>query len=203
MKQKVTRIKDLGMALGDLEPWVKDPQSLYSGKKPSRLALLPREILANWLLCAVGNSEYPTKSFTFSDDPFGGGDGIIMDKISGEQMVTEHVFVSQFQKQTNQSPEDVIIDAIKKKQNKGGKAYAQGKHLIVFCEGIGKWTPNVVGRQIHGTHDFSSIWALGLGRAENDNSYFYWVACFDGTHSPIREVSIDFKQKNWSVTPLQ
>ena len=147
VKQKVTIVRDLQIVLGDMEPWVKNPNVLYSGRA-GNMKLLPREIIANWLLCAVGNSAGDTDSLTFCNDPFGGGDGIIIDRDSGEQMVTEHIFVPKHQNNGNKSAEDLIVEAVEKKQNKGGKSYSEGKHLIIFCDGIGILFPNKVGNRI-------------------------------------------------------
>ncbi len=202
VKQKVTIVKDLEVVLGDMEPWVKNPNFLYSGRS-GNIKLLPREILANWLLCAVGNSNANNDPFTFCNDPFGGGDGIVINRDSGEQMVTEHIFVPKHQKKDKKNAEELIVEAVQKKQNKGGKAYAEGKHLIIFCDGIGNWFPNKVGRKIQKIHNFSSVWAIGLERVENENDYFYWVTLFNENHSPASQVKIDFQQKKWSVKKVQ
>lgn len=202
VKQKVTIVRDLHIVLGDMEPWVKNPKVLYSGRA-GNIKLLPREILANWLLCAVGNSAGDTDSLTFCNDPFGGGDGIIIDRDSGEQMVTEHIFVPKHQNNGDKSTEDLIVEAVEKKQNKGGKSYSEGKHLIIFCDGIGNWFPNKVGKRIQGIHDFFSVWAIGLEKIENENDYFYWIACFNETHTHVSQVRIDFQEKKWSVKKIQ
>ena len=202
VKQKVTIVKDLEAVLSDMEPWIKNPKILYSGRA-GNIKLLPREILANWLLCALGNSNVSNDPFTFCNDPFGGGDGIIINRDSGEQMVTEHIFVPKHQKKDKKSAEDLIVEAVQKKQSKGRKAYAEGKHLIIFCDGIGNWFPNKVGRKIQKTHNFSSVWAIGLERVQNENYYYYWVALFNTNHSPISQIKIDFQKKKWSVKIVQ
>ena len=105
-------MKDLAAVLKDMEPWVKNPETLYSGDKPGNFALLPREILGNWLMCAVGNA-------------------------------------------------------------------------------------------LDGTHNFASVWAVGLDRAENDNTYYYWVVQFENGHCPVVEVKIDFAKVAWLVSGIQ
>jgi len=198
VNQKVTAVKNLKSALGDIEPWVKNPKLLHSGRA-GNFKLLQREIWANWLLCAVGNSAGDTDSWTFSNDPFGGGDGIIIDKDSDYQMVTEHIFVSIHQNKGDKSIEDLIVEAVEKKQNKGGKSYSEGKHLIIFCDRIRNWPPNKVGKRIQGIHDFITVWAIWLEKVENENDYFYLIACFNETHTPVSQVRIDFKEKKWLV----
>ena len=202
MKQNVTVVKDLAAVLKDMEPWVKNPKTLYSGNKPKNFSLLPREILGNWLMCTVGNALDDKAAWTFCTDP-SGGDGILIDRNTDSQMVTEHVFVPQKYLKDSHGPEDVIKNAVAKKQAKGGKAYAEGKHLIVFCEGIGKWYPNRVGKAIAGTHNFASVWAVGLDRAENADTYYYWIAQFENSHCPVVEIKIDFDKVVWLVSGIQ
>jgi hypothetical protein len=200
MKQKVTAVKDLHLIFADLEVWIKNPEILYSGRA-GNMQLLPREILANWLICILGSEIDPSKSLTFSNDPFGGGDGIIIDRNSEEQMVTEHVFVPKHKKTDESVAEELVIKAIQDKQAKG-KQYAEGKHLIVFCDGIGNWFPNKVGREIEGKHDFASVWAIGL-ETPNDNFYTYWIVELNKNHSPAFLIRVNFKEKNWCVSRIQ
>lgn len=201
MKQNVTIIKDLKIVLKDMEPWVKNALVLYGGKKPGNFGLLPREILGNWLMCAVGNALNSKAAWTFCDGP--DRDGILIDRNTDSQMATEHVFVPKFQKQSQKTAEDLIIDAITHKQAKG-KAYAEGMHLIVFCDGIGgPWHPNRVGKAIAGTHDFASVWAVGLDRTEGEDKFFYWVAKFENGHCPVAQVEINFKEVRWLVRKIQ
>lgn len=201
MKQKVTLVRDLGLVLRDMESWIRNPDILYSGRS-GNMKLLPREILGNWLLCAAGNATDPAQPFTFCNDPVGGGDGIIINTKTDEQMVTEHVFVPQHQKKDGVNGDSLIVDAVFNKQNKGGEAYAHGKHLIVFCDGIGEWLPNKVGREIAGKHDFASVWTAGLLKPEADR-YAYWVAHLNEKHSPVVEITINFQNYDWSVTSIQ
>jgi hypothetical protein len=50
--------------------------------------MLPRELVTNWLLTAVGNYFTNSERFQFTT---GGGDGIIYDTVAEEAVVTEHV----------------------------------------------------------------------------------------------------------------
>lgn len=203
MKQHVKSITDLTTVLQDIEPWVKEPKTLYNGRKPGNFGLLPREIWANWLLCAIGNAQTENADWTFSDDEDGGGDGILFDRASESGMVTEHIFIPPMQKKAGQATEDVIIAAVNKKQSKGRKAYAEGKHLIVFCEGIGTWFPNRVGKVIAGTHDFSSVWAIGFEGHSGENEYTYWATRFEDDHSHAVQITVNFKERSWTVTTVQ
>ena len=77
MKLKVTHFKSPAVALKELEPFIRNAKHLYSGKPFGRFGdLRSRELLGNWLICAVLNADRPTASYTFTSDPQG-GDGII------------------------------------------------------------------------------------------------------------------------------
>ena len=80
-----------------MEPWIKNPEHLYTGKS-GNVQLRAREIVANWLLCAVGNFYSDSESLIFCNDPFGEGDGIIIDRETEDQMVTEHIFIPKHNK---------------------------------------------------------------------------------------------------------
>lgn len=200
MKQQVTAIKDFQQVLRDMEGWIKNPTILYTGRE-NNMQLRPREILANWLMCILGNATDANRDFTFSNDPFNNGDGVIFDRKTGEQMVTEHVFVRHVD-ENKVDAEEMILTAVANKQEKGGKAYAEGKHLVVFCEGIGEWWPNKVGRRLHETHDFSSVWGVGLETAK-DNDYKYWIVNFNDKHSPAARVSVNLESYTWDVDFIQ
>jgi hypothetical protein len=87
----------------------------------------PREMLANWLLCATFEAIEGRELMFYSDSI--GGDGIIRDEATGETWPTEHVYVSQYS--TGADAKALILDAIKHKQA-GGAAYASGKILVCF-----------------------------------------------------------------------
>ena len=97
----------------------------------------PREVLANWLLCAT-SEKIDGRNLFFCSDPIG-GDGIIHDEATGETWPTEHVYVSQHN--TGPDAKTLIIDAINHKQANGA-TYCTGKTLVVFLD-----TPTAV----HGT----------------------------------------------------
>ena len=200
-KKPLTQIKDLKLVLKDMEPYVKNPRFLRVGREFTNFDLRPREALANWLLCVVGNFNTGTGNLTFSEDP-SVGDGAIINKSTGKFMLTEHVFVPEPKVNDARSVEEHVIDAVKRKAKKG-KVYADGRHLVVFSEAIGKWYPNRVGRQLPGLHDFATVWAVGLDHS-NDKEYVYGVAKFeDQKNSPAWHVWISFDFDDWNVKRLQ
>jgi hypothetical protein len=70
---------------------VRDPRHLQTGKPLERFGdMRPREMLANWLLCATFET-IENRELMFYSDPIG-GDGIIRDEATGDTWQTEHGF---------------------------------------------------------------------------------------------------------------
>jgi hypothetical protein len=201
-RYRLKRIRDLGIALKDLEPHIKNPRFLRVGREYSNFRLRPREVLANWLLCAVGNFQNDNENLTFSEDPTG-GDGIILNQADNRYMATEHVFIPPPRPNSTVSVEDLIVQKIEHKM-RNGAAYARGKHLIVFSEAIGWWYPNRVGRRIAGQHEFASVWVVGLERGD-ESGFLYWVTCplAGPVDSFAWRVSINANFTSWQVERVQ
>ena len=136
MKHAVRRFKSLAVGLKELEPFIRDGRHLQTGKPFDRFGdLRSREILANWLLCAV-LSEAIAGDFYFTTDPTG-GDGMICDAGSEGTWPTEHVMVPELNERAVAPIEDRVLDQIRLKVTKGGAAYARGKTLVVFLNAAG------------------------------------------------------------------
>jgi len=202
MKAQVKKIKDLKIVLKDLERYVKAPDFLYKGRPFRNFGLLPREVLANWLICAVGNFEGAEQRLTFATDPMG-GDGLIVNQKEGRCIFTEHVFIPKAASTTTKTVEDLMIAGIEHK-NKKGHVYATGKHLIVFADAVGQWYPSRVARRIAGGHSFTSVWVLHLDKADAGR-YIYSVSLLDLAigPAPIWRIVIDAEFKNWEVQRIQ
>ena len=200
---KIKRISDLKIVLKDMEPYIKDPRVLRVGRPIPNFSLRPREAFANWLLCVVGNYYYGNDQLTFAEDPTG-GDGIILNKISNELILTEHVYIPEQKPENVDGGEDLMMSAVQHKVSGKNTAYAKGKHLIIFSEANVIWTPNRVARRIHGTHDFESVWAMGLMWG-NEIEYKYSITRLTKPNpdSMVWTVSIDFNFTSWSVERIQ
>jgi len=85
--EEIKMIKDFKIALKDFEPYVKNPEYLWT-KKFSNFDLLIREAWGNWLLCTVLRNLHG-EHITFAEDKH--GDGLIIDKRTREIIPTEHV----------------------------------------------------------------------------------------------------------------
>lgn len=139
MKYQVTRFKSPAIALKEIEPFVRDGRHLLTGKPFKRFGgLRSREILGNWLICAVVNANAGKDCYTFTSDPQG-GDGVIVNVETNESWLTEHVMVGKPRTphEIESSIECRILHAYSSKIAKGGSAYAAGKNLIIFLDAGG------------------------------------------------------------------
>lgn len=198
----IQQIKDLKIVLKDFEGMIKDPRFLRVGREIENFRLRPREVLANWLLCVVGNFQNGNDQLTFAEDPTG-GDGVILNKRSEEFMLTEHVFIPEPKTGDTKTVEDYMVMALEHKIKKG-ENYARGKHLIIFSEAIGRWYPNRVAKRIVGTHSFASVWAVALQNGD-ENGYYYSVAqlVIDNANAPSWRVEIPFNFNDYHVIRVQ
>ena len=183
------------MVLKNLERHVKAPDFLRRGRPFRNFGLLPRELLANLLICFAGNFEDPKNRLTVCTDPLG-GDGLIFNQNHGGYMSTEHVFVPSHKGCDSQSVEQKILAAVAHKNYKGAR-YASRKDLVVFSEATGAWHPNQTARMLIGGHGFENVWVVHLESAENQE-YSYcvvWLEVSRGNAAPAWRMRIanDFK----------
>jgi hypothetical protein len=203
MKGEVTRFRSLSVALKEIEPAIRNPELLQTGKPVAQFrGMLPREMLGNWLLCAVLNSISQPERLTFCTDP-NGGDGIIWDTETDNKQPTEHVLVPNL---PDRSAEDVgaeILKAIERKQSRGGAAYASGKFLVVLLlPPGGPWCPNRVARQLPEPLDFEEVMNL---QPIDEGNYVYAVTCLDLSegNAPTWCVRINRDFSSWTVNTMQ
>lgn len=207
MKYKVTRFKNLTVALKEIEPFVRDGKHLLTGKPFLQFGnMRSREVLGNWLMCAVINAQSGKDSHTFTSDPQG-SDGIILDTETGDTWPTEHVMVGKAynSKEKNLSIEDRIIFAFTKKLRKGGETYASGKQLVILLNADGgPWSPRKVAKGLPTCLSFADVWVVGLLTSE-DEKYVYSVSqlgTFD-RDAPTWKVCIASDFCSWTVSCLQ
>jgi len=101
--------------------------------------------------------------------------------------------------------DDLILQAVRDKQSKGGAAYAAGKTLVVFLEnGGGSWYPNRVARQLPAELKFDAVWVVGLQGVE-DGRYVYGVTLLDvrDGNAPTWCVVIANDFCSWKVEAVQ
>lgn len=201
----VRKFKSMAVALKTLEPYVKNAAHLQTGKPFHNFGdMRSREALANWLLCAtISAVDQRQLSFTTTNDLIG-GDGNIHDENSGEIFPTEHVLVPS--QQTGNDTQDLVLQAIDDKRNKGGAAYASGKTLVVFVNaGGGEWFPNKIARAMPNPPHFEAVWVMSLQKVEGDGAYIYGVTHLDvsGGDAPAFLVRISKDFDTWEVTRQQ
>lgn len=202
MSSKAKTFKSPELALKELERFIRSPKHLYSGRRFKTFhGMLPRELLVNWLLCAVMNSMGGWE-VVLSSDP-SGGDGIIIDAVTGKWWETEHVMTPPPSKlPVGEDIHSLILNAINHKRKKG-ITYARGKTLVVFIGGGGggSWFPRRIAREQPKPLLFSGLWVVGLVTVEG-GEYTYGVSCFDESAAggvTVFLVSISKNFETWTV----
>ena len=202
MKYPTARFKNMTEALKQLEPFIRDPRQLRTGRPLDKFyGLRPREILANWLLCAALNFPNQTEEVTFfsTRDPIG-SDGVIYDTLADITVPTEHVFVRRAHGADAQNIDALILNEIEKKNSKGKNAYASGKTLVVLVEaGGGKWSPHIVATQFPEPLYFADVWVVWPQCSSPE--YIYGVTRLDLSDgsAPTWRVRISENFDEWEV----
>jgi hypothetical protein len=205
VKYPITHFKSLEDALKALEPFVRNGQHLLTGRPLGKMGLHSRELLANWLICAVINRANG-RSFLFSSDPVG-GDGLIVDRQTADGYRTEHVMVPTPRNREPAHAMTLILRAIKRKNDRGER-YASGKTLVVFLNADlgdkGVWFPNEVARELPDPLHFSTVWVVAFEAVE-DGEYIYNVVDLDASNgdAPIFRVSLAKDFASWMVTQIR
>jgi hypothetical protein len=209
MKYPVTRVKNLAIILKDIQPFLNAQQVLSGAPFGNFGDMRPREVLANWLICAAFNYESQPERLTFAGtrDPIG-GDGVLIDTVTDETWPTEHVLALVPSADTK-GQETHILSAVAQKQKpkKGGAAYARGKTLVVLLEGGGQrpWYPNKVAKALPSPLHFGALWVVGLHAVSDTGEYAYDVTQMDekaGT-AHVWRVSIAAGFDSWTVVRIQ
>jgi hypothetical protein len=194
-------VKDLKIALKDLERLVKNPQFLWNGREFTNFSLRPREAWANWLVSVVLRKAHG-RDITFMEDDV--GDGFIVDKELGLAFQTEHVSALNVPKGKKlPSGEQRVIDAINLKIARGSD-YAKEKLLVVFFDGAGQFFRSKIRESIFGRHGFEAVFCVGL-LDSGLNGYSYSVTEFRdsfGERSITHKVEIDLGFSDWKITQI-
>lgn len=208
-RHKITKFKDLRIALKELEPFFRNVLKggkpiLESGRPLKQFGnMLPREIIANWLLTVVGNYFTRSERFQFTTDPRG-GDGIIYDTETQEAVWTEHIITRAQEPGDTRDAQTKILEAVAQKIAKGGPAYARGKTLVVFMFNGGdgaQWWPDKVAAALPKPNHFEAVWVVSFQRLDGDDP-IYAVTRLDlrKGHAPVWWVQIAANFEDWTVT---
>ena len=199
--KELKQIKNLKVALKDMEPYIKNPIFLTQGKRFSNFNMLIREAWANWLLCVV-LQKLTGDPFTFQESE--DGDGIVGNKRTKAGFVVEHVCAMDFPA-GEQPPkgEDRVLWAINHKVRRGTE-YAKDKRLVVFFDGAGEFYRNRIRKDILGRHRFDAVFCVGLLES-NPNGHSYSVTEFRdsfGDKSITHKVEINKNFTDWKITQI-
>ena len=202
MKYRVKRLKSLAVALKELEPYIRDGRKIKSHPEFKSIKQRPRELLGNWLLCAVANADRGVETVHIYEDPFGNGDGMLVDQTTGEKMFIEQVYA---RAEEGKDAEALITRAFSLKAGKG-EEYAAGRTLVILSEAGGAYFPNRLARQLKGKHHFKGVWLLGLDAAAiAEGRYAYTVADISGDTdpAPVWRVTLADDFSEWTVERIQ
>ena len=202
MEFDVTRFKSLAIALQELAPFIRSGQHLLTGATFAQFGKLrSRELLANWLLCAAADTFTADHRFAFTTDPLG-GDGVIVDELTGETWPTEHVLA--YPGPGQPAPADGNAFLLKMIMHKHGRGagYATGRTLVVLAENMGSWNPTTLARMLPDPLLFDAVWVVGLHTADTAG-YHYDVARLDLSRgvAPVWRVDIAPDFASWTVSP--
>lgn len=169
--------------------------------------LLMREVLGNWLVCAVLNAgSVNAQRCTFTSDPKGGGaDGALLDTATGLAMATEHVMATRWSKgklaeKVNESAEQLVAEAIQHKNAKGPK-YGTDKILVVYLEAnVPGFSPRAIREHIPPGTAFADVWVVIPQAGYWDYDVIHASSPF--VDPPTYRVSISKEFDDWKVTPL-
>lgn len=206
MKHVVTGFISLQAALKELEPYVRNGEHLLTGRDFPSLSVRSREILANWLICVAANFTWQSNRLALmGTTSVIGGDGIILDTLTEETWVTEHVADIRRNQDANSGAVERILSAIDKKRQKGGAAYAQGKTLVVFLlTGGGEWFPTKLAKQLPSPLLFEAVWVVSF-ESVHAGEYTYSVTRLDISigQSPAWRIVINETFDAWQVDAIQ
>lgn len=201
-KKERKMIKDFKIILKDFEPMVREPVKwLLNGRDIPNFSLRPREAWANWLLCVVLRKIHG-EHITFAEDIK--YDGIIVNKNTGELIITEHVSALENVHNPQPKGEERVINAINKKIEKGSE-YAKNKWLIVFFDGAEKFYRNKIRESIKGKHNFGAVYCIGLLNS-GENGYSYSVTEFkesSSDRSVTFKVDINADFTDWCIEQIK
>jgi hypothetical protein len=198
----VRRFTDLTAALRELQPFVVNGRHLWSGRPFANFNnMRSRELLANWLLCVAVNSGLGSERLMVASQPIGvEGDGVILDTVTGEPVLTEHVLVPSKHGGPCVDVGALILAAVEHKHARGA-AYGSRRTLVVFREATGEpWLPKHVAERLPADLAFDAVWVVGLERVE-DGQYTYWVTRLDLRRGvpPVWYVTIAADFNSWRV----
>jgi hypothetical protein len=203
----VTRFRSAAVALKELERYIRNGPHLQTGRAFTNFDhLRSRELLVNWLICAVANDSYGRERLQFCNDPEPEPcDGIFYDAETQEAYRTEHVMALPPREGTSRTADELILDAVAHKVDRG-EAYATGKILVVFLNATTEpWYPNRIARALPQPIGFMQVWVVNLHSASEDDGYAYNVVQLDVSHgdAPAWRVHIANDFENWTVEVVQ
>jgi hypothetical protein len=205
MKYAINMPTSLSAAIKEIGPFIVGNKL---GKRfKSYDGLLLREVLGNWLLCAILNDQCATPGrYTFTTEPKGGGaDGAILDKTTGLAMATEHVMATRWRdgklvEKVEEGADQLVAEAILHKKSKGPR-YGTDKILVVYLEAnVAGYSPRAIREHLPPDTAFADVLVV----VPQGGLWEYDVIHASSTFAdpPTYRVSISKDFDDWKVEPL-
>ncbi len=205
MKYAINMPTSLRAAIKEIGPFIVGNEL---GKRfKSYNGLLLREVLGNWLLCAILNDQCATTDrYTFTSEPKGGGaDGAILDKTTGLAMATEHVMATRWRdgkldENLNESAEQLVVAAMLHKEAKGPR-YGTDKMLVIYLEAnVAGYSPRAIREHLPSDTAFADVWLV----VPQGGLWEYDVIHVGSplADPPTYRVSITEAFDDWTITSL-
>lgn len=199
MKHEIKRVINLNEYLKVvIEPIVRNPKRIRNGRKLKNIALLPREVLGLFLLCAVAR-HIDINDWTIGSDPEE-RDGVVICQSGlreGEAFAVEQVYIPNT---LEGNLTQLVICSIVSKSSKGSQ-YGKDRHLIVLCDKKGDLDHQVIKKSVASNNIFNSYWIIG----KSDSLKFeYFVFSPKTKTDPIAAylVLINKDFNDWKVNTL-
>ncbi len=177
--QNISKKPDDPFIVELVRKYENEPIHLKSGSRPVGFPLLPREILANWILCIPLLHDANHECVMTAPLQEDGTDGGVFDTTTGLHHKFQHVYVPTLE--TPKGAVREINDLFSKKfelKARKGKVYADGVELVIFSDAIGLVEPTTINKIIKGNHGFKSVYALAIEKKDRDG-YHYWLTVLD------------------------
>ncbi len=205
MKHAINMPTTLRDAIREIGPFIVGNEL---GKRfKSYDGLLLREVVGNWLVCAILNDQCATPDrYTLTTEPKGGGaDGAIIDRTTGLAMATEHVMATKWvdgklAENVTESAEQLVTEAIRLKNAKGSR-YGTNKILVIYLEAnVRDYSPRAIREHLPPDTAFADVWVVVPQGGLWDYDVIHVDSAF--VDPPTYRVSITEAFGDWNVTLL-
>jgi Domain of unknown function (DUF4209) len=196
---RVKELKSLAAALKEIEPFVRDPRLLRTGRELRNFGRMkPRELVGNVLLAVAANPATAMEWIRIATDPFN-ADGLIINEATHEAWLMEHVF-AYVHDGSAVDVTNLLLERIAKKVGTGD-GYCQGKTLCVLLDHTGQWVPDDIVKKLSVPRTLNSIMVANRTGRTVLGEFVYHIVRLDWMmgYAPRWRVTIASDFTSWRV----